>query len=122
MGMFDYVIISTDMLPVSDEEKIRIGSNPGWQTKSLDNLLSEVYINDSGELNILNFDLEEIPKDVLTIDEDNILSRSFGDMRRINERLDFISYTGTVVFYTSVSEDWYEFTATFVLGKLVSLE
>jgi hypothetical protein len=122
MGMFDYVIISTDMLPVSDEEKIRIGSNPGWQTKSLDNLLSEVYINDSGELNILNFDLEEIPKDVLTIVEDSILSRSFGDMRRINERLDFISYTGTVVFYTSVSEDWYEFTATFVLGKLVSLE
>ena len=33
MGMFDNLIINTDKLPVTDEEKKLIGKNPNWQTK-----------------------------------------------------------------------------------------
>jgi hypothetical protein len=29
MGMFDYLFIDTNMLPISDEEKIIIGNEPG---------------------------------------------------------------------------------------------
>jgi hypothetical protein len=50
MGMFDYLFIDTNMLPISDEEKIIIGNEPGWQTKDFYNTLTEIYITNDGEL------------------------------------------------------------------------
>ena len=63
MGMFDYLFIDTKMLPVSDEEKILIGNEPGWQTKDFDNILTEIYITNDGELKINRWEYDVVPKE-----------------------------------------------------------
>ena len=49
MGMFDEVYIDTTMLPETEEVQ-EVLSKANFQTKSLDNDLSEVFINSDGSL------------------------------------------------------------------------
>ncbi len=122
MGMFDNLIINTDKLPVSDEEKKLIGKNPGWQTKDFDCDLTEIYITDEGELKINRWDYEMVPKEERPYPDDNGVFGLMGSFRRINERLEIINLHGYVNFYSIIGNDWYEFFAKFTDGKLVSIE
>ena len=116
MGMFDSVIIDTNKLPVSDEEKKIIGNGRDWQTKDFDCILTEIHITD--ELKMNTWDQEIVP-----IDERPDPDYPFiGSVRRINERLELINHTGHVNFYCDVNSDWYEFYAEFKNGKLISIE
>ena len=122
MGMYDNLIINTDKLPVTDEEKKLIGENPGWQTKDFDCDLTEIYITDEGELKINRWNYEEVPKEERPHPNGEGLLGLIGSLRRVNERLEAIQHHGYVNFYSNIGDDWYEFFAKFTDGKLVSIE
>ena len=122
MGMFDYLFIDTNMLPVSDEEKIIIGDEPGWQTKDFENIMTEIYITNDGELKINQWEYEVVPKEERPHPDDDVLSGLVGSLRRSNENLETIPHHGYVNFYTSISKKWYEFNAKFTDGKLVEIK
>jgi hypothetical protein len=122
MGMFDYLFIDTNMLPVSDEEKIIIGDEPGWQTKDFENVMTEIYITNEGELKINQWEYEVVPKEERPHPDDDGLSGLVGSLRRSNENLETIPHHGYVNFYTSISKKWYEFNAKFTDGKLVEIK
>lgn len=119
MGMYDHLFIDTNKLPISEQEKKELGSEPGWQTKDFDNLLTEVYITDEGELKINRWEYEEVPP------EENAegMPGVIGSFKRVNERLETVPLTGCVLFYTGGGkEKWYEFVAFFVKGFLLQIE
>jgi len=122
MGMFDNLIISTDKLPITDEEKLKIGNNPGWQTKDFDCDLTEIYITDEGELKINRWNYETVPKKERPHPKAEGLLGLIGSLRRVNEHLETILYHGYVNFYSSINGDWYEFFAKFTNGKLECIE
>jgi hypothetical protein len=122
MGMFDYLFIDTNMLPISDEEKIIIGDEPGWQTKDFENIMTEIYITNDGELKINQWEYEVVPKEERPHSDDDGLSGLVGSLRRSNENLETIPHHGYVNFYTSISKKWYEFNAKFTDGKLVEIK
>lgn len=120
--MYYNLIISTDKLPVTDEEKKLIGKNPNWQTKNFDCDLTEIYITDDGELKINRWHYEVVPKKKRPYPDADGLRGSIGSLRRVNQRLETIPYHGVVFFYSYIGDDWYCFYAKFTEGKLVSIE
>jgi hypothetical protein len=122
MGMFDYLFIDTNMLPISDEEKIIIGDEPGWQTKDFDNVMTEIYITNDGELKINQWEYEDVPKEERPHPNDDGIKGLFGSVRRSNESLETIPHHGYVRFYSSINREWYEFNAKFTDGKLVEIK
>ncbi len=120
--MYDTLIISTEKLPISDEEKKIIGKSPNWQTKSFDCEMTEIYITDEGELKINRWEYEEVPKEERPYPNEEGLKGLIGCLRRINERLETISHHGFVNFYAKVEENIYSFSAKFTNGNLVSIE
>lgn len=122
MGMFDYLFIDTNMLPISDEEKIIIGDEPGWQTKDFDNVMTEIYITNDGELKINQWEYEDVPKEERPHPDDDGIKGLFGSVRRSNESLETIPHHGYVIFYSSINREWYEFNAKFTDGKLVEIK
>ena len=122
MGMYDNLIINTDKLPVTDEEKKLIGKNPNWQTKDFDCYLTEIYITDEGELKINRWNYEEVSNEERPYPNEEGLLGLIGSLRRVNERLETIQHHGYVNFYSYIGDEWYEFFAKFTDGKLVSIE
>lgn len=122
MGMYDTVKINTDKLPVSDQEKARIGNAPGWQTKDLYCEMTEIYITDEGELKIMEFELEVVPKEQRPYPNAKGLMSLQGSLREVNKRFVTVNYRGCINFYGHIGDDWYEFMAKFTDGKLVSIE
>lgn len=122
MGMYDHFIIDTNRLPVSDEEKENIGNNPGWQTKDFDCFLTEVYVNESGELEINRFEYEVVPKEEREHPNDDGIRGMFGSIRRKNERLEKLKIDAYINFYGDIDEVWYEFRAHFKDGILVEIK
>ncbi len=121
MGMFDNLIISTDKLPVTEEEKKLIGNNPGWQTKDFDCDMTEIYITDEGKLKINRWDYETVPRKERPYPDEDGLRSIMGSLRRINEHLEIIKHHGCVNFYSNIGKNWYEFRAKFTDGKLISI-
>lgn len=120
--MFDNLIINTEKLPVSDEEKKAIGENPNWQTKDFDCILTEIYITDDGELKINRWNYEEVPKEERPHPDGEGILGLMGSLKRANERLETIPYHGYVNFYSDIKGNWYEFFAKFTNGKLECIE
>ncbi len=122
MGMYDTLFIHADMLPVSDEEKIKIGDAIDWQTKDLECIMTEVYITDDGEVKISCWEYETVPKEERPHPEEDGILGLCGSVRRINEHLETLPYHGYINFYSDVKGEWYEFIAKFTDGKLVNIE
>lgn len=114
MGMFDYLKINTNKLPVSEKEKKIIGTDPGWQTKDFDCILTTIEITDDNLLKIKRFNL------VVDRSKKNALG-TFGVFTHEDERIETINHHGYVNFYTGVSGCWYEFNAKFTDGKLIEI-
>jgi len=122
MGMFDRLYIDTNILPISEEEKLKLGKNPEWQTKSLDCELTEVYITDNGELKVNKFVYDVVEKkDRPYPNKDGILGLA-GSLKRVNERLVTVKHDGIVNFYTDVENEWFEFNAHFIDGILIYIK
>jgi hypothetical protein len=122
MGMFDYLFIDTNMLPISDEEKIIIGDESEWQTKNFDNVMTEIYITNDGELKINQWEYEVVPKEERPHPDGDGIAGLVGSLRRSNEELETIPYHGYVNFYNSINREWYEFRAKFTDGKLIEIK
>lgn len=122
MGMFDVVKVNTDRLPVSDKEKLLIDeSNVEWQTKDLDCILTEIYITDEKELKINRWDLEEVPKEKRPFPNGKGLQEIMGSFKRVNQHLETLNHTGWICFYGYIGNDFYQFNAKFVDGKLITI-
>ena len=122
MGMFDCLFIDTKMLPVSDEEKIIIGDNPGWQTKDFENVMTRIYITNDGELKISRWEYEVVPKEERPHQNDDGVLGLAGSLKRTNVRLETIPHHGYVNFYYFIANKWYEFNAKFTDGKLIEIK
>jgi hypothetical protein len=125
MGMFDNIKVKAP-LPLTEElKKLNIDwSNTTFQTKDLDNCLSDYFITESGELK------EEVTEYEYTYyTEEEKKDKSFRPWNFIKEskiknqyqkQLDF---HGKITFYElfEVSEEedvWVDFEAFFIYGKL----
>ena len=120
MGMFDEVYIDTTMLPETEEVQ-EVLSKANFQTKSLDNDLSEVFINSDGSLSRMMYHYEEQPEsEIDKASEESYFSKpSFvSGIRRVDDGIEMLNYTGVIQFYAFAYDIWYEYEATFVDGKL----
>ena len=127
MGMFDTLYININRLPITRAEKKLLGDNAEWQTKSLDSVLTEVYITEEGKLQVNRWEYEAVPKEERPYPNEEGLLAIAGSLRRVNEHLETIPYHGYIRFYTSVEDEqgtsqWYEFSAKFTDGTLVSIQ
>lgn len=120
MGMFDTLKINTEMLPITDDEKLSLGENPGWQTKDFDNILSIAEITEDGKLRYKKF----------TYEWDENAESGMTELTGLNGALiednvhwvDLPDYHGFVNFYTHDKNDkWWEFDAKFTDGNLVEI-
>ena len=105
--MFDYLKISTNLLPLSENEKMEIGDNVVWQTKDVNKGLSTAEITDDGKL--LYLEIMYVPGDT-----------SF--LKTIEKGWVEIEMHGFVNFYGKVNDTFYEFEAKFTDGKLVVIK
>jgi hypothetical protein len=125
MGMFDNIKIKAP-LPLTEElKKLNIDwANATFQTKDLDNCLSDYFITESGELK------EEVTAYEYTYyTEEEIKSKSFRPWNFIkeskikNQYQKQVDFHGKITFYElfEVSEEediWVDFEAFFIYGKL----
>lgn len=121
MGMFDYLIIDTDRLPLSDSDKKKIGKNPGWQTKDLDCTLSTAEITSDGRIAIRRFEHEIVPEADRPYPNDPGILGMIGMLREVNTRTEYVSEP-IVTFYTDIQGEWFEFNAYFDDGILTKIE
>jgi hypothetical protein len=118
MGMFDYLKISTEKLPLSPDEKRAVGENHEWQTKDFDCILSTAEITDDGKLRFFSFKY--------AWDEDAVspmtkITGRKGGLIRVDEEWIDVPHHGYVRFYGSANNVWYEFMAKFTEGVLVNI-
>lgn len=55
MGTFDYLVVDTDQLPVTEAEKEIIGESHRWQTKDFDCTFTEIDIDKIQHHGYVNF-------------------------------------------------------------------
>ena len=105
MGMFDTVLINATLLPVSEEDKLRL-KDETFQTKSLENSLSVYRITDDG---------------ILETDWDTNFGKT---SKKDNKNWEIVPITDAIKFYTSATDngEWFEFVALFENGKLLNIK
>jgi hypothetical protein len=93
MGMYDVLKISPDRLPISATIRKCISKGDiEWQTKDIDNCLSQLEITKAGRLT-------ETIKDE-TVD---------------------LNYYGIFEFHSNIGKEWFSFLAKFTDGNLVGI-
>ncbi len=119
MGMYDYLIINTDKLPIAKKDKELLGENPKWQTKDFDCILSSAEITDDGLLRFRRF---ESYWDKNAVSGFSKATGIKGALCEKNHRWEDIPMHGFVNFYThDKNNEWWEFYAKFTDGKLVEI-
>lgn len=117
MGMFDYLIIDSQKLPASPQEK-ELLKNEVFQTKDLEKSLLSYEINNDDELMLQN---------IMDKDSGTLISffREFeSEIKPAESEIIYekIPFHGFINFYTYVNDIWYDFKAKFTDAKLVSIE
>lgn len=116
MGMFDEIFVNPKVIPNAKEwmtEEIR------WQTKDLDSLLDDYKIDENGKFLKYNTKYEETPDDELPFPELPFI----GAWREVDGTGEFnpYLYTGTIYFYTSYEDNWWEYKAEFYNGTMIAI-
>jgi hypothetical protein len=128
MGMYDEIYVKQD-LPLPDEIKsLKDWKNYTFQTKDLDNCLSEYIINEYSELVEVITEREYIP--YTEKEKKELKPKPWHIWKEVIEKEKTYrntNYHGTIKFYTfdSLNEDsnfWVDFQAYFVYGKLDKIE
>ncbi len=114
--MFDNIHINTSMLPEPDDIQ-KILTRSEFQTKSLDNLLQDVYINADGTLTRMMYHYETREPET---NETGLMS-VFNSLCIVEDGLETMDLTGTIEFYAFAYDVWYEYVATYVDGKLQNI-
>jgi hypothetical protein len=128
MGMYDEIIVKQN-LPIPEVIfALKDWKNYRFQTKDLDNCLSEYWISEEGELFEHIIEREYIP---YTDEERKNKNHKFWDIWKDviekESRDEKVDYHGTLTFYTydEIDDDtnfWIEFKAYFIYGKLDKIE
>jgi len=109
MGMFDHLKCEYK-LPIAGTQDLE------YQTKSLVKFLDNYKIDKDGQLWVEKYKIED-----RSDPEAEGISRIFGCMSRINQRLEKDNFTGEIRFYTHLDKDykyWVEYSAYFTNGQL----
>lgn len=122
MGMYDHLYIVKELLPLSDEEKELITDQTVWRTKSLECVLTEVYIGSDRQLKINHWVYESVPKEERPYPDAKGWKSVIGSIRRTDEKILDSNYTGEIVFYTKVNDQWLEFISLFNEGKMILIK
>ena len=119
MGLFDYVNCKYP-LPEAPEEI----QNAQFQTKSFDHPYMETYVIEA-DGRLLYYGTESTPEGEQTYPdaEPGSLKSLAGILRRKKDP-EVLTLTESVRFYTSTEEtdEWFEYVALFIKGKLVHIE
>ena len=120
--MFDNLFIDNAQLPITKDELFSMPKKQDWQTKSLECILTEVYITKDGRLKIDKWVYEDVPKQERPYPKDKGLMGWVGSIRRTGERIEFVTDVEIVNFYDDINGTWMEFDAHFKEGKLINIE
>lgn len=119
MGIYDYLKISRQMLPISEDVRKRIKSDKQWQTKDFECILSMAEIKDDGTL-WFRYARNIWDENVKTGIYD--LTGKMGGLVEVDVKwVQLEDYFGYIYFYSEIDNEWYEFRAKFADGKLVSI-
>lgn len=122
MGMFDHLYVEDlSLLPLTESERRSLTPATEWQTKSLDCILTNVYLTSNKRLEVLQFDMEEVPQAERPYPDDDGIIGMMGSIRRVNEKRVDSNLHGYLNFYTGHKGDWLEFTAKFTNGIMVEI-
>jgi len=123
MGMYDHLYVEDlSLLPLSDEERSLLSTSTGWQTKSLDSTLTDVFITPNRRLEVLSFEYEEVPKEERPYPNDEGILGLMGSLRRVGECRDDVNHHRYLSFYTRLADELLEFRAKFTDGVMVGIE
>ena len=115
MGRYDYFRINANLLPTSSAQELEDLTNLEFQTKDLDKEFLEYNVEDDGYLYFKDFEYQMTPTD----NPDGLFSV---ELKRINETIKKSYYSGTIEFYGKPYELFYTFKASFVDGKLTTVD
>ena len=128
MGMFDSIQVKKD-LEIPDEIKnLKDWKNHNFQTKDLDNCLSDYIINEYNELVEVIVDRKYIPHTKEERKNSDIKPWNlWKDVIEGEKTYKIIDYHGIINFYTydSIDDDtdfWLDYKAYFIYGKLDKIE
>lgn len=124
MGMFDYVTCRY-LLPDLDFNVVWPENDP-FQTKSFENMMEHYTITEDGRIIQHTVRYESVPEEERPFYgtdrwETSALAKFCGAMRSVPTGDVYLDLTGTINFYNSKGCEWFEYSATFVDGKLIDI-
>ena len=122
MGLFDYL---TCHYPLPDVDFNYVFKEP-FQTKSFDPSMEHYTLTIDGRIIHHKVRYETVPVEERPLFgtskwDSSPLAQFIGACRSVPIGDEYLDLTDTIRFYHSVGAEWFEFTATFVDGKLVDL-
>ena len=121
--MYDHLYVEDlSLLPLTESEREDLTIETEWQTKSLDCVLTDVYLTSDKRLEEILFDMEEVPREERPHPDDDGFMGMMGSLRRVNERRVDTGHHGYLNFYTQLAGELLEFTAKFTDGVMVSID
>lgn len=124
MGMFDYI---TCLYPLPDQDfNVVWPENDPFQTKSLECDMDHYTITRDGRIIHHKVRYETVPDEERPYFgkpewDRSELARFCGAMRSIPDGDEYLNLTDTIRFYNSKGSEWFEYSATFVDGKLIDI-
>ena len=115
MGRYDYFRINANLLPTSSAQELQDLTDLEFQTKDLDKEFLEYYVGEDGYLYFKDFEYAMTPTD----NPEGLISVA---LKKVNETIKKSYYSGTIEFYGKPYEIFYTFKATFVDGKLTTVD
>jgi hypothetical protein len=128
MGMYDSIQVKKDLEIPEEVKNLYDWKNHNFQTKDLDNCLSEYIINEYNELVEVIIDRKYIPYTEEERKNPDIKPWNlWKDVIEGEKTYNVLNYHGTINFYTyeSIDDDtdfWLDYKAYFIYGKLDKIE
>ena len=124
MGMFDYITCHYP-LPGQDFNIVWPADDP-FQTKSFECMMEDYTITEDGRIIHHTVRYETVPDEERPYYgtekwETGFLAKFCGAMRSVSTGDVYLDLTDTIRFYSSKGREWFEYSATFVNGKLIDI-
>ena len=124
MGLFDRLYIDKELLPLESDIKKYIPDSFEWQTKSLDNIMTEYFINSDKTIDVNIYEYIEVPKDKRPYPNPQTpLESILGSIKKVYRGKERLNITKDIKFHSSIPilDKWVCLKVTFEDGKLVDI-